>query len=679
VTRFSLALALFVLAGCQSPAAQDRAARPSVPGGDLYVSLNGNDAWSGRLADPNADGTDGPFATIDAALKIAREARKTSAVKINLRGGTYFLERPLMLTPDTASVEFKDRRGRMRLSGRPLIFAAYKEEKPVLSGGRRITGFKPEVVDGRKAWGVELPEVKAGKWYFRQLWVNGERRFRARLPKTGLYKVESSPKARSQWRGQGQFTFRKGDIRNWKNLEDVELSIFHVWLNSHLLIKSVDERKREVICQYPTPFGWLRGASYRVENVFEAMTEPGEWYLERKTGKLHYLPKPGEKIETAEVIAPYLEAVVRIDGGAGRRDRFGALRFEGLQFSHNEIRKPARKAHPSPQASWHIPGAVIVAYANNVTFSKCRFEHLGSYALACRDSSKNMKLERCTVRDVGAGGIKIWHGCERVTISDCEIFDGGHVFHQGVGVLVGRAHGNRIVHNNIHDFDYSGISLGWNWGPGDNCYANIVERNHIYNIGRGMLSDMAGIYFLGVQTGTRVRFNVIHDVYCLVYGAWGLYGDGWASGILVENNLIYRTTTGAFHTNTGLDLQLRNNIFAFGKHHQLSFFYPRAAHDVTLERNIILSDGRNLTNDDWAKIGAKCANNIIWDLKKGAAGRPSDKLLKGLGSDSGTVYADPGLVEPRKLDFRLKKDSLARKMGFIPFDHSTAGPRPEGK
>ena len=133
MTRFSLALALFVLAGCQSTTAQDQAARPAVPGGDLYVSLNGNDAWSGRLADPNAGGTDGPFATIDAALKIAREARKTSAVKINLRGGTYFLERPLMLTPETASVEFKDRRGRTRLSGRPLVFAAYKEEKPVLS------------------------------------------------------------------------------------------------------------------------------------------------------------------------------------------------------------------------------------------------------------------------------------------------------------------------------------------------------------------------------------------------------------------------------------------------------------------------------------------------------------------------------------------------------------------
>jgi hypothetical protein len=639
---------------------------------DLYVSPHGDDAWSGRFAEANAAGDDGPLATIDAALKPARHLRRNNPVNIYLRGGTYFLSEPLVLTPEKTAVRFTDKRGRARRAGNRLLIAAYKDEHPVISGGRRITGFAEETVNGRTVWVAELPEVKSGNWYFRQLWVNGERRYRARVPKRGTYKVHKAPEG--YWpRGQDRFTYAEGQLRKYKNLNEVEVSILSYWTNDYIPIKHLDPSKREVILQRANSFGHLKIASYWVENVLEALTAPGEWCLRREGGRLYYLPKPGERIDSTEVIAPLLDEVLRIEGT--ETDVVSRISFQGVTFSHNDVKVPAGKAVLAPQAASPIAGAVVLAHAHNVTFRRCRIEHVGTYGLECRAGTREVELVRCSLRDLGAGGVKIWHGCERTTVADCDIGPGTRLVHSGCGVLIGKADGNRILHNSIHDFDYSGVSVGWNWGPGKNCFGNVVEWNHIYNIGNGMQSDLAGVYFLGVQNGTRVRFNKIHDVSCLVYGAWGFYGDGWASGILIESNLVYRTTTGSFHTNVGINLELYNNIFALGKLHQLTLQYPGAPHSVRLERNIIVSRGTDFLHGGWDKIELHAARNLIWDFVEGPNGKPPDEEFKLLGP--GSVYADPGFADPLKGDFRLREGSPARKVGFVPFESSKVGPRPK--
>ena len=56
------------------------------------------------------------------------------------------------------------------------------------------------------------------------------------------------------------------------------------------------------------------GARYIVENVYEGLDQPGEWYLDRKTGRLTYLPKPGEELDRVEVVAPVAAGLLRADG-----------------------------------------------------------------------------------------------------------------------------------------------------------------------------------------------------------------------------------------------------------------------------------------------------------------------------------------------------------------------------
>ena len=111
---------------------------------------------------------------------------------------------------------------------------------------------------------------------------------------------------------------------------------------------------------------------------------------------------------------------------------------------------------------------------------------------------------------------------QRITISDNEISRCGRVTPEAVGVFLGDNPNNKIVHNHIYDVFYSGISVGsvQDFGPSQ-ATSNTVEYNHVHDIGQGMLSDLAAIYTCS-SPGTRIRYNLVHDVSRREYGGWGI-------------------------------------------------------------------------------------------------------------------------------------------------------------
>ncbi len=143
----------------------------------FFVAPNGRDEWSGRLPSPNRTKTDGPFATLHRAVEAVRTLKRQQGgtlqqpVTIYLRGGTHFLRDPIVLTPEDSGT-----------ATAPITFAAYRNEKAIVSGGRRITGWKQTTFNNNPLWVAELPEVQEGRWFFRTLRVGEKWAIRARYP-----------------------------------------------------------------------------------------------------------------------------------------------------------------------------------------------------------------------------------------------------------------------------------------------------------------------------------------------------------------------------------------------------------------------------------------------------------------------------------------------------------------
>jgi parallel beta-helix repeat protein len=660
---------------------------------EFYVARNGNDSWSGRLPAPTPDRTDGPLATPRAARDAIRRWKAShdsvQPIVVWIRKGTYFLSEPLELTPEDGGT-----------ASAPVTYAAYPGETPILSAGQRLQGWEASEAHGRVIWTLHVPEVEAGSRYFRQLFVNGERRLRARMPNEGLFEIEEVPDVTSEtaWNeGQTRFRFAEGDLKAWEDADEGEVVALHFWVDSHLPIAGVDEKERVVTFHKRSVFRLTadhgkKGAPYYVENVLTALDRPGEWCLHRRMGTLYYLPLPHERPDTVDAVIPRHSQVVRVEGRADEGRFVQHVVFQGLTFSHTEwwFSPEYAPTWPKPdiggmvQAAHAVPGAVRFRGARHCRVEGCTIAHVGTYGVELEGGCRENAIVGNTITDLGAGGVRIGetaireaaaeqtHGNE---VTDNVIAGGGRLFHSAVGVWIGHSGGNLIAHNDIHDFYYTGVSVGWAWGYGRSLSAhNRIESNHIHTIGQGWLSDMGAIYTLGVSPGMVIRGNLIHDVVSRGYGGWGIYPDEGTSHAIIEGNVVYRTNRCGFHLHYGKDNLIQNNIFALAGEAQIC----RSRQDpFVFRRNIVYFSEGDLLGGNWSELNVAMDENLYFD----ASGRPvrprgqSWGDWQAAGMDLHSVVADPRFAAPEQGDFRLAHDSPARSIGFEPIDLGSVGPR----
>ena len=463
----------------------------------LYVATNGQDHWSGRSAVPLADGTDGPLASLLAARDTVRRARSASPegigpVTVLVRGGTYRMAAPLILEPqDSGTAEA------------PVVYTAFQDEHPVLSGGRVITGFR----QNGNLWECNVPEVKAGRWYFRQLFMNGARRTVARSPNAGYYRIAKlfpGPRdPRSKPIARDRFGFQAGDLQPYTRLADVDLVLMHSWETSIHPLKSVDPTAQVVEFAAPLKEWWSIGyweeaQRYYVENALELLDQPGEWYLNRETGRLSYWPLPGERLGQVEVVAPALTELARLAGDPDRGRRVSHVQLRGLTFHHADW-VLSSQGNSSTQAAVDAPAAVTADGADHCVVEDCEVAHVGAYGVWFRRGCKECRLQHNRVWDLGAGGIRLGEANPARTdaaestanlVDNNHIFDTGHVLAAGIGFWLAQSSSNHISHNEIHDTRYSGMSIGWNWGDETNrTHHNVIEFNHVHHVSNGYLSD----------------------------------------------------------------------------------------------------------------------------------------------------------------------------------------------
>lgn len=652
----------------------------AAPRADFYVAKNGNDAWSGTLSAPNRQRTDGPFATLQRAQQAVRELRQKGnlnrPVVVMVRRGVYSLDEPLLFTPEDSGT-----------AQSPTIYTAYPGEKPILSGGVILTGWQ---VNERGHWEVNLPQVASGEWNFIQLWVNGERRYRPRLPKEGYFTIAEAIQPPEGKPGWDRFRFHEGDLRpDWYSLQDVEILAIQIWSMARLRIAQVDTANRVVTFTGTTSHRewWSalnQGNRYLVENVREALQLPGEWYLDRRTGTLTYIPMPGETPEKAVVVAPKLPRLIELRGDVQGKRWVQHLIFRGLTFAHTNWVTPPQ-GYSCWQAEVLVGGAISAQGARDCVFEDCRVTHVGDYAFDFGQGCKRNRVERCEMTDMGAGGIKIGtmnipQDEEQVVshhvVRDNLIAHGGRLHAASVGVWIGQSPHNRVEHNEICDFYSVGVSVGWTWGYTQHLgHHNTIAYNHIHDLGQGVLSDLGGIYTLGLQEGSLIHHNLIHDIGSFSYGGWGIYFDEGTTHLLAENNVVYRTKTGGFHQHYGKENRVVNNVFAYAREGQLQRTRQEPHLSFTFERNIVIWKEGPLLHGNWGDDQYKLDYNLYWHEGGGEVrfANWSFEEWKARGQDEHSLVADPLFVNPEKGDFRLKPGSPALKLGFKPIDLSRTG------
>ncbi|AWW31202.1 hypothetical protein DN752_14305 [Echinicola strongylocentroti] len=529
---------------------------------DIWVAKNGDDAHEGTK--------ERPLATVHMALRKARELRRLhdpaieEGIHILVGDGVYRFEEPLLIRPEDAGT-----------AASPTIIKAASGAQPVFSGGTKVLDWNKAAAlpDGLPAaargqlWVADVPTVGGQELEFRQLWINGQKAKRA----TNLYEGEldrilSVDSARQEmWIPTPKWDF--------ENLDQLEFVIHQWWAIANLRVKSVDvqgektkltfhqpESRVEFQHPWPAPFidakkEYNGNSAFYWQGAAELLSQPGEWYHDKKAGKVYYWPKMGEDMEEVAAIVPFLETIVQLDGTADHPVKHVA--FEGIGFEHATWLRPSHRGHVPLQAGWYIleayklkkpgtpdkaslenqawtgrqPAGVAVNYAHNIRFERCRFEHMAATGLDMVEGVSDSEVIGNVFRDIGGTGIQAgyfggpdfeshlpYNPTDRrelvhhLTIANNYITNVTNEDWGCVGISIGSAHDVNIEHNEVSDVNYSGICVGWFWTKTITAAKNNrVHANRIHNFAKQMY-DVGGVYTLSAQPNTEISENAIYDL-----------------------------------------------------------------------------------------------------------------------------------------------------------------------
>ncbi len=536
-----------------------------VDGAGLHVATHGDDTSSGSAAHP--------FRTLERAQSEVRK-RVQSGLQADqtvwIHQGTYELQETLVFDArDSGTEQFS------------VQYAALPGDVVVLSGGQQIDGWN---VTRNDRWTVELPDVKPGEWFFRQLTVNDRRAIRARWPND-----DGQLSIRTVSDGVNRFSFNRqlpvGELVD----QNTELVVFQNWSVTRGLVTDSDAEQVSTA----TAMGWIGhgpattaspGKTAFLEHARHFLDEPGEWFLDGGAGILHYIPLPSEDPANAVVVAPRLEKLVDISGTQEtpvRNLHFRAIRFEHCRFAlpdigYNEI-QASHFGTTLKARAFVQPVAIECTHAHDCSFQRCRFAHFNNSAVGFGIGCRANALTDCTVEEIGGTGIMIgWRGegaleAENQSrlaadwsepqhaptgniVSNCRIRRCGLDSFGAPGVFVAFSRGSQIKHNQICDLPYTGISVGFRWDTSTTSQTSChVEKNHIFDVMK-KLADGGGIYTLGLQHGTVLRGNYIHDVRRSSFAHGGAPNNGFfvdqgSKGFHFEANVVHSTSGKAVRFN----------------------------------------------------------------------------------------------------------------------------------
>ena len=679
---------------------------------ELYVATNGSDRWTGRLPAPNELNTDGPFASLERARNEIRvlqaHGQLVDSATVHVRGGTYSLIKPFMLTAEDSGRE----------TG-PIVYRAYKGERVILSGGKEITGcmpYKGKVVqcDVHSLSLNKLVPVIAdrvtGKIPPFDLFFDGKRMDLARWPnhisddaRDGKWAyIVSIPEKNSLTR----FVYSSDHPMNWSHVEEAQVHIWPGpdWFDQFAGIKAIDVGRHEIILSSPTKYELQPGRRFYVRNVFEELDAPGEWYFDRRTEVVYLYPPTS--LSQAKVFASALDSVVIMD-------KTSYVTFRN--FTIEDARGTA----------------VVIRGGTHARVAGCVVRNSGLDGISVNGGTANGIVGN-DIYETGRVGISIDGGNRKTLTPAGHLVDNNHIHHFArvlknfePGISINGV-GNRITHNLISDGPSAGIMLKGN--------DHLVEFNEVHHV--CMESADCGALYSGLDwsfRGNVYRYNIIHDVYGYGFykmdkdnsrvqystpnGARGIYLDDAASGFHVYGNVLYRIGGIMIQIGGGRDNIVENNILVDGRPGILvdarwdayswrpnnirnlaempyqsppwSTRYPELALPM---RNYKWPEGNRILHNISVALSLQpkgfvafqytipadatvIDRNLVWNaggpvliesvfVQRGNNGVLPWSRWKQEGFDSKSLDADPRFVDPSHDNFQLQNGSPAYSLGF---------------
>lgn len=623
--------------------------------------------------------------SIEEAVRVCCDLRRSGILQpitVRIAPGVYELSNTLHFSNAVFGVTFESETG--------------KAEDVILSGGQKIEGFQETVFNGKKCFVAYLPPVKEGKMSFSDLYVNGERATLSRFPETGYLHFEEAENMGiflddvSKW-----VRLKKSDVQGL-SAEDIcgaTLSYLHYWVDEHTAVESYDEETGILVMDRYSRFG-IYGAKtesvYYFENIRKTFGNPGEWYLDKAEGMLYYVPRAGETLGNLEVHIPRLSHIANFIGESTapiENISFKHVTFAYTKGDHESVRDDGLRVASDGQGASEAKGVLNFRYAKNCKIVGCKFTNYGLYGVNLENGCSHNDIDKTTFFDGGAGGVimggsdangEIADRTHSNEINDCVIRHCGRRQLAACGILIKHASNVKIVGNEISDLYYTGISVGWIWGYKESVTRdNYIAYNHIFDLGKRVLSDMGGVYLLGSQPGTVVCNNHIHDVYGREYGGWALYADEGSACITFEKNICYRCSDNCIHQHYGRMNVVKNNIFAFAEKALCCVTWGELHLSAVFENNILITNGElayGLLSREHVENGTVATgNNILWSVTDEETDVISYcnvkyKLAQAqeFGLETGSIYANPKCKDWKNCDFTLEEDSPAFALGFQP-------------
>lgn len=537
----------------------------------IYVSHVGNDAWSGTLAEPNAAGTDGPLASPEKAREIIRALNRSDTktmdqvstpLRVQFREGTYVLASSLLLEKEDSGT-----------AEQPIYWENYPGEAVHFVGGKALGNFMP-VRDTQVL--ARLPEGARDKVMVSDLKVLGITSFGEVTPRGGpglelFFKQQRMPMSRwpnQGWaeivevpqqgtllyegdkphvrfdryvgRHYGRFNYAPENPSRWTHWDDILLHGYWTWdwFDEYLKIDRIDPENKEIWVKAPhSNYGYTKAQRFYALNILEELDQAGEWYLDRREGRLYFWPTDSV-VEGSAYVSLLQEPLIILNEVA-----HVSIRGITLEYARGN--------------GVQVNGGAYVELAG-VTI-----RNIGGSGVTL-NGGVHHTVQSCTIHDIGGTGVHLSGGDRKTLTPGNHTLINNHIHHYSTwvrtyqGAVNVNGVGNRIAHNLIHDAPHLGILVVGN--------ENIFEYNELHTLAQ-QTGDV-GAFYIGrdwTQRGNVLRHNYFHHLLGPgLHGVMAVYLDDWASATQIVGNVFYKAHQAVF-IGSGRDNLVQNNLFIESK------------------------------------------------------------------------------------------------------------------